>query len=273
MSEETHQASSTVPQAIGFALLSCLCCSLLLDMALTLSIPDLQASMADNGTDAIQQVLQAHASGAVQHLFNIAIALVYLAGGVVIYSMITRVLWSLARDGDVLPASWSISLKQVSQATQVPVHAALTITMLLVVMLLLHLIPGINLVTVAANFSTCGMYTVYQSCAFGLLYQTLYAEPQKVVCQQGFTLGAFKAPVAIGSMCWGVPMMFNLVWPRSWAGGYSILVAYLMITGLGVLAARLITKDNDVKALGQLVKQDAGGYQTVECSPIDYNTE
>jgi len=226
-----------VPKTIAFALVTCFTTSLCLNVAMVLAMPDLDLAMAEGGRHAIRQLFAAHCPGAMWNAFNAFSAVLYLIGGLLGHSVATRILWSFARQGELLSPRLSQTLKVVDRNTQVPLRASCAVSGLLILLLLSTLIPDVNIVNITANFSTTGMYTMYQCCVIGVLYDTALHGLPLDFGGEVFHLGRATVPLCVCALIFGICILVNLMWPRDIVGGWTLLVSYVMVVVAGIVTS------------------------------------
>ena len=205
--------------------------------------PDITAS--ELSTVGIAYVLTAVAGDFWGRVVLAIVAISIFSAALAISASATRVMFSMARDGQ-LP--FAKALARVSPRTHTPILPGVVVGLLSIGVLLINLGQTSVFATVTA-ISVVVVYLAYLFVTIPLLVQRLRRNPAHTPDPAYFTLGRWGLPVNLVAVLFGVFMLVNIGWPRSsiydldgkgWYFQWSAPLSIILIVVLGLVAFRFL---------------------------------
>ena len=234
VAEEVTGPERAVPRAMIASLVLVALTVMYAGLALVLAIPDLPAAASGALGDPIAATLEAELGAAVVAPMMLVVCIGFTAGLVAIGAAVSRVVFAMARDGQ-LPAARVLG--RLSRREGVPVNALLATSALAAVLLVLAVVAGLYDTLIA--MSTGGFYLAFALPVLGLLAARVRGRWTPGV----FSLGAVGSPVVnVAAAAWLVFEVVNIAWPRDigapWYVEWGCVLVFAAVAALGVLVHR-----------------------------------
>jgi urea carboxylase system permease len=245
LSEETNDPRRTAPRAITRCMLLSAVGGGLLILATLMAAPDIKAP--ELSTQGIAWVVTAQLGDVVGKIALAIVAISIFSAALAISASATRVMFSMARDGQ-LP--FATALAKVSPRTHTPILPGIVVGLLSIGVLLINLGQTSVFATVT-SVSVVIVYLAYLFVTVPLLWHRIRRNPAHVPNAAYFTLGRWGLPVNIVAVVFGVFLLVNVGWPRatvydpsgqSWVLHYSAPLAVVFAVGLGLLAYKVMKR-------------------------------
>jgi urea carboxylase system permease len=245
LSEETNDPRRTAPRAITRCMLVSAVGGGLMILGTLLAAPDVLAP--ELSSQGIAYVLTAVAGPFWGPLVLAVVGISIFSAALAISASATRVMFSMARDGQ-LP--FARALARVSPRTRTPILPGVVVGVLSIGVLLVNLGQTSVFATVSA-VSVVVVYLAYLFVTVPLLVQRLRRNPAHAPDPACFTLGRWGLPVNVLAVVFGVFLLVNIAWPRAaiydldgrgWYFRWSAVLAIVVIIGLGLVAYRVLQR-------------------------------
>jgi amino acid transporter len=246
LSEETNDPRRTAPRAITRCMLVSAVGGGLMIFGTLLAAPDILAP--ELSTVGIAYVLTAVAGPFWGPVVLAIVAVSIFSAALAISASATRVMFSMARDGQ-LP--FAKALAKVSPRTHTPILPGIVVGVLSIAVLLINLGQTSVFATVTA-ISVVVVYLAYLFVTVPLLVQRLRRNPAHTPDPAYFSLGRWGLPVNAVAVLFGVFMLVNIGWPRAeiydldgrgWYFQWSAPLAILVIVVAGLVAYRFLPRN------------------------------
>ncbi|KAK1068518.1 hypothetical protein LTR74_005597 [Friedmanniomyces endolithicus] len=210
LSEETEDASWTIPQVMLAAVASNAVMLLAVGITYIFCIGDLTSVLSTStGQPVIQVLFNTTQNNAGTTIITLVIVIILLSACVGQVTTASRQLWSFARDGgapfsrwlEVVPARWNIPLRAIIVSTMITT---------LLSMVNLGSNTAFNAFNSLATISILFSYTITIGC---LIWRRLFGDP---LPPRRWSLGKWGLPLNIISLCCTTPMLFFYVWPLTY---------------------------------------------------------
>jgi urea carboxylase system permease len=233
MAEETHEARKRGPQSLLRAYIASGVLGAVLILVALLAIPKLtDPNVAGLG---LSYVVPAITSDAVAKILLIDVALALFGAATAGQALLTRMIFSMARDNQ-LPFAHTLSA--VSPRTQTPIAAALVSALVPMAILLIGL-GNPKLFQAVVSIALVLVYLGYLCVTAPTLRKRLGGWPANdPEAAGGFALGRWGLPLNAVAVVWGAVMAVNLAWPRAEFFGpawYQHYVAVIMVPLIGAV--------------------------------------
>jgi urea carboxylase system permease len=245
LSEETNDPRRTAPRAITRCMLVSAVGGGLMILAALLAAPDIAAP--ELSTQGIAYVLTATAGPFWGPVVLAIVAVSIFSAALAISASATRVMFSMARDGQ-LP--FARALAKVSPRTRTPILPGAVVGVLSIGVLLINLGQTSVFATVT-SVSVVIVYLAYLFVTIPLLVHRLRRNGAHTPDPAYFTLGRWGLPVNVVAVVFGVLMLVNVGWPRAevydldgrgWVFQWAAPLSVVVIIGLGLLAYRVMQR-------------------------------
>jgi urea carboxylase system permease len=235
MAEETHDARRRGPQSLLRAYIASGVLGAVLIFVALLAIPKLtDPNVAGLG---LSYVVPAITSDAVAKILLIDVALALFGAATAGQALLTRMIFSMARD-DQLPFAHTLSA--VSRRTQTPIVAALVAALVPMAILLIGL-ANPKLFQAVVSIALVLVYLAYLCVTAPTLRKRLRGWPENdPEARGGFSLGRYGTVLNAIAVVWGAVMAVNLAWPRAEFFGpawYQHYVAVIMVPLIALVGA------------------------------------
>ena len=250
LSEETNDPRRTAPRAITRCMLVSAVGGGLMIFGTLLAAPDILAP--ELSTVGIAYVLTAVAGPFWGPVVLAIVAVSIFSAALAISASATRVMFSMARDGQ-LP--FAKALAKVSPRTHTPILPGIVVGVLSIAVLLINLGQTSVFATVTA-ISVVVVYLAYLFVTVPLLVQRLRRNPAHTPDPAYFSLGRWGLPVNAVAVLFGVFMLVNIGWPRAeiydldgrgWYFQWSAPLAILVIVVAGLVAYRFLPRNRSTE--------------------------
>ncbi|MEU2334047.1 amino acid permease [Streptomyces sp. NPDC006654] len=239
MSEETHQPRRTAPRTILTALSAAGLLGGLVILGGLLAAPSLTDGHL--GVDGLSYVLTSSLGDGVGRVLLADVVVAIAVATLAIQTAASRMLFSMARDGQLPFAS---RLARVNPRTGMPGAPAVVVGVLAAVLLLLNFASPDAFLAIGTTCIVL-LYLAYAMVTGPLLVRRLRGEFRAEGADETgaplFSLGRWGVPVNAVALVWGLAMAVNLAWPRGAvydpAGGhwYFRWFTVLFLTGTVVV--------------------------------------
>jgi urea carboxylase system permease len=245
LSEETNDPRRTAPKAITRCMLLSAVGGGLLILATLMAAPDIKAP--ELSTQGIAWVVTAQLGDVIGKIALAIVAISIFSAALAISASATRVMFSMARDGQ-LP--FAKALSKVSARTHTPILPGIVVGLLSIGVLLINLGQTSVFATVT-SVSVVIVYLAYLFVTIPLLWHRIRRNPAHTPDPAYFTLGRWGLPVNIVAVVFGLFLLINVGWPRaavydpagqSWVLHYSAPLSVVVAVGLGLLAFRVMKR-------------------------------
>ncbi|KAK5131032.1 hypothetical protein LTR08_001382 [Meristemomyces frigidus] len=207
MSEETDDASRTVPMVIVWAVASNALMLLVVGVTYIFCLGDLDSVLnSSTGQPVIQVFYNTTQSVAGTSVMVAVIIVILLSACVGQVATASRQMWSFARDKGFPFSSW---LEQVPTDWNIPLNAIFASAIITCLLSLINLgsYTAFNAFNSLGTVSILSSYTITVGC---LIWRRLYGKP---LPSRRWSLGRWGLPMNIISLCLTTPMLFFYVWP------------------------------------------------------------
>ncbi|MEY2514486.1 MAG: hypothetical protein QOJ89_1844 [bacterium] len=234
IAEEVQEPERAVPRALVLSLVIVALIVMYAALALILAVPDLAAAMSGDTADPISATITTHLGAGVAKPLFAMVVLAFIAGIAAVQAAVSRVIFALARDGE-LPASGRLS--RLSGPNHLPLHALNASAVAAAAFLLVTLSE--NAYATLLAMATVGFYISFAFPVYAMLRTRLRGDWTPGV----WNVGRFGMAVAIVAACWLAFEIVNIAWPRlpdtAWYVNYGALlvVAVVAVGGVATRAA------------------------------------
>lgn len=234
IAEEVKEPRRDVPKAIVASLVIVALIVMYAALGLILAIPDLGAAMSGDTTDPIAATITAALGGGIAKPLFAMVVLAFVAGIAAVQAAVSRVLYSLARDGELPASTW---LAQLSGPDRLPRNAIGVSAV--AAALFLFVAASENAYATLLSMATVGFYIAFAFPVLAALAARL---------RGGWTVGVWNAgrasfAINVAAAGWLVFEIVNIAWPRlpgtAWYVNYGavLMVILVAVAGAGVRAA------------------------------------
>jgi amino acid transporter len=231
VAEEVKNPSRRIPRAMLMTLGVGGAVSMLLVLALTLSVPSISAVTSGTDSDPVNTVFTASFGHFVHKLALLVIVLAFVSCTLAIQAAAARLLFSQGRDG-VLPGS-SLLARVSPRFHMSPWSVGVAFVIPSAIILATYNSP--SALTKIIDFAVVGIYIGFQL----VVLAALMARTRGWKPAGAFTLGGWGLPVNIIALAYGVGAIVNLSWPRTpgatWYNNYIVIVSALAVAAVGVI--------------------------------------
>ncbi|WP_285587560.1 amino acid permease [Actinomycetospora sp. NBRC 106378] len=252
LSEETGDPRRTTPRAIVRCMVISGVGGLLLILAALMAAPDLASP--DLASQGIAWVVTSELGDVFGRVVLAVVAASILSAALAISTSASRVMFSMARDGQ-LP--FSAALAKVSPRTRTPVLPTVVVGVLAIAVLLVNLGQSSVFASVT-SISVVIVYLAYLFVTVPRLYHRLARTGLHEPEPGTFSLGRWGLPVNLVAVLFGIFLLVNVGWPRAavydpdgsggWVLQYSAVLAVVVILALGLVAYRVMRRQNAARA-------------------------
>jgi amino acid transporter len=234
IAEEVDEPRRQVPKALVLSLVTVALIVMYAALGLTLAIPDLAAVIAGASADPIADTIVAHLGAGVAKPLFAMVVLAFIAGIAAVQAAVSRVIFSLARDGE-LPAAGRLA--QLSGEDRLPRNAIGTSAVAAAAFLFVAVSD--NAYATLISMATVGFYIAFAFPVFAALAVRLRGGWTPGV----WNIGRLGLPVTVAAAGWLAFEIVNIAWPRlpdsAWYVNYGavLMVAVLAAAGVAVRAA------------------------------------
>ena len=258
LSEETTDPRRTAPKAI----IRCMVISGIgggvLILVTLMAAPDITAP--ELSTQGIAWVVTSELGDVVGRVILAVVAISIFSATLAISASATRVMFSMARDGQ-LP--FAKALAKVSPRTQTPILPGVVVGVLSIGVLLINL-GQTSVFASVTSVSVVIVYLAYLFVTIPLLWHRIRGNRAHTPEPAHFALGRWGLPVNVVAVVFGLFLLINVGWPRaevydpagqSWVLQYSAPLSVVAAIGLGVAAYRVMRRQRATTALIKPISQ------------------
>ncbi len=248
-----------VPKALRYSLLGIGAIVLFSSLGFILAIPDLDAVLAGEIADPIDETLAQHLAPGVVSLANIIFAVGFTACCLGLQTGTSRIVYAFARDRALPGDRW---LSRLSTRQSVPLNAILVTLPVVIGLILLN---GSNIYNVLVSYTIGGWYFTF----FLVLVGALVSPMHGTWVAGSFTLGRWSLPVLSVATLWVAFETVNIAWPREeiagpdWQLQWAVVIVQLALLLIGWLIMLSVQKR---WRFGTLPPETASGTATKEPS-------
>jgi len=237
IAEEVEEPERAVPKALVLSLVVVALIVMYAALGLILAVPDLGAAIAGGTADPISDTITAALGAGVATPLFVMVVLAFVAGIAAVQAAVSRVIFSLARDGE-LPAAGTLS--RLSGPDNLPRNALGTSAVAAAVFLLVTLSE--NAYATLLAMATVGFYISFAFPVMSALRTRLRGTWTPGVWNIG-RLGFAVNVVAAG---WLTFEIINIAWPRlpdsAWYVNYGAVMVIALVAVSGVVVRALISR-------------------------------
>lgn len=236
IAEEVKDPQRAVPKAMIYSLLFVSTIVAFSALAVILAIPDLAAVRAGSVADPVAATIEHHLGPVGLHFMTATFVIGFIACMVGLQASVSRVIWALAREGD-LP--FAKTLAKLSGEDRLPVNAILAAA---VMSLVFFALSFTNIYMMLLTFTTAGFYISFLFPALAAAYEriTQGAKPSS------FNLGKWSGVVTIAAAVWLIFQTANISWPRfaelPWYENWAVLLVVSILAVLGFIVRAFLPK-------------------------------
>ena len=242
IAEEVEEPERAVPRALVLSLVVVALIVMYAALALILAVPNLGAAMSGDTADPISATITTHLGEGIANPLFAMVVLAFIAGIAAVQAAVSRVIFSLARDGE-LPACGRLS--RLSGPNHVPLNALNASVVAAAAFLLVTLSE--NAYATLLAMATVGFYISFAFPVFAMLRARLRGDWTPGV----WNIGRFGMAVAVAAACWLAFEIVNIAWPRlpdaAWYVNYSAVLVVVLVA-VGGLATRAAMRLPDRRA-------------------------
>jgi urea carboxylase system permease len=251
LSEETNNPRRTAPKAITRCMLVSGVGGGLLILATLMAAPNIMAP--ELSSQGIAYVLTAQLGDVVGRIVLAIVGISIFSAALAISASATRVMFSMARDGQ-LP--FARALGRVSPRTKTPILPGIVVGVLSIGVLLINLGQTSVFATVS-SVSVVIVYLAYSFVTVPLLWHRIRRNRTHAPDAAYFTLGRWGLPVNVIAVVFGLFLLINVGWPRAavydpngqgWILQYSALLSVVVAIGLGFVAYWVMSRQRTAAA-------------------------
>jgi amino acid transporter len=230
IAEEVEDPRRDVPRAIVFSLVVVALIVMYAALGLVLAIPDLGAAISGDVSDPIIGTITAHLGDGLARPLYAMVTVAFTAGIVAVQAAVSRVVFSLARDGQ-LPGS--PMLRQLSGKDSLPRNAIGVTSAIAGVLLLLALSDDAYATLI--SMTTVGFYIAFAFPVFSALRARLAGD----WTTGRWNIGSWDLPVNVIAALWLAFEIVNIAWPRlpdaPWYVSWGAVLMVVIVALLGVV--------------------------------------
>ena len=207
IAEETHEPKRMVPRAIVLSILSVGTVVLFNSAALTLAFNHDTLATTSATSDPITPLISSSFGAWAEKPFLAIVMVAFLACGAVVVNYTSRIVYSMAREGNM-----PVALSRVT-GTKTPRNAVLFVVLLAG----LGLLFGLNDQAVATiiAFGTGGLYAMFAMTTGVGLYTRLTGRWNPALGE--LKLGGWGLAINVAAFLWSLFEFINIAWPRAYA--------------------------------------------------------
>jgi amino acid transporter len=230
IAEEVAEPRRDVPKAIVFSLVVVALIVMYAALGLVLAIPDLGAAVSGDVADPIIGTITAHLGDGLARPLYAMVTIAFVAGIVAVQAAVSRVVFSLARDGQLPGAPM---LRRLSGRDNLP-RNAIAVTSGIAGMLLLLALSDDAYATLI-SMATVGFYIAFAFPVFTALRARLTGS----WTTGRWNLGRFGLAVNAIAAVWLAFEIVNIAWPRlpdaPWYVNWGAVLMVVIVALLGVV--------------------------------------
>ncbi|MDX6679770.1 MAG: hypothetical protein QOE31_3822 [Solirubrobacteraceae bacterium] len=239
IAEEVEEPERAVPRALVLSLVIVALIVMYAALALILAVPNLAAAMSGDTADPIAATITTHLGAGVANPLFFMVVLAFIAGIAAVQAAVSRVIFSLARDGE-LPSAGALS--RLSGPDHLPRNAICVSAVAAAAFLLVTLSD--NAYATLLAMATVGFYISFAFPVMAALRTRLRDEWTPGV----WNIGRFGLVVNVVAACWLAFEIVNIAWPRlpdaAWYVNYGAVSVVVLVT-LGGFATRAAMRRPD----------------------------
>ena len=199
MAEEAKDAHRTVPRAIVGSVVAAAILGMVLLIALTMAIRDMDR--VSHSASPVAEIMSEQFGPGLERPFLLVIGIAFFGAAVVTMAGASRIIFAMARDGR-LPAHQM--LRKVSPRTQTPIPATLVVVAVGIVVMIV--LPG------GALLQLLQAGTIFNNIPYAMTIILYLVVRRKLARKEGaFNLGRFEVPVAAIALAWVLFAMFAVI--------------------------------------------------------------
>ena len=243
IAEEVEEPERAVPRALVLSLVVVALIVMYAALGLILAVPDLGAAIAGGAADPISDTITAALGAGVATPLFVMVVLAFVAGIAAVQAAVSRVIFSLARDGE-LPAAGALS--RLSGPDNLPRNALGTSAVAAAVFLLVTLSE--NAYATLLAMATVGFYISFAFPVMSALRTRLRGAWTPGV----WNIGRLAFAVNVLAAGWLTFEIINIAWPRlpdaAWYVNYGALMVVALVAVSGVLVRGMMSRRGDAGA-------------------------
>ncbi len=229
IAEEVEEPERAVPRALVLSLVIVALIVMYAALALILAVPNLGAAMSGDTADPISATITTHLGEGVANPLFAMVVLAFIAGIAAVQAAVSRVIFSLARDGE-LPAAGRLS--RLSGPDNLPRNALGMSAVAAAAFLLVTLDE--NAYATLLAMATVGFYISFAFPVMAMLRVRLRGDWTPGV----WNIGRSGTAVAVVASAWLAFEIVNIAWPRlpdaAWYVNYSAVLVVVLVAVGGV---------------------------------------
>jgi amino acid transporter len=230
IAEEVEEPRRDVPKAIVFSLIVVALIVMYAALGLVLAIPDLGAAVSGDVSDPIIGTITAQLGDGLARPLYAMVTIAFIAGIVAVQAAVSRVVFSLARDGQ-LPAAGA--LRQLSGRDNLPRNAIWATSAIAGVLLLIALSDDAYATLI--SMATVGFYIAFAFPVFTALRARFAGQWTTGL----WNLGRWGLPVNVIAAAWLAFEIVNIAWPRlpdaPWYVNWGAILMVVIVALLGLV--------------------------------------
>ena len=241
IAEEVEEPERAVPRALVLSLVVVALIVMYAALGLILAVPDLGAAIAGGTADPISDTITAALGAGVATPLFVMVVLAFVAGIAAVQAAVSRVIFSLARDGE-RPAAGALS--RLSGPDNLPRNALGTSAVAAAVFLLVTLSE--NAYATLLAMATVGFYISF---AFPVM-SALRTRVRGTWTPGVWNIGRLGFAVNVVAAGWLTFEIINIAWPRlpdaAWYVNYGALMVVALVAVSGALVRGVMSRPAEV---------------------------
>lgn len=242
IAEEVENPRRDVPKALVLSLVIVAAIVMYAALGLTLAIPNLGAAISGDVADPIADTVTAQLGAGIAKPLFALVVLAFIAGIAAVQAAVSRVIFALARDGELPGAG---ALGRLSGRDQLPRNAIGASAVAAAALLFVALSDDAYATLI--SMATVGFYISFSFPVFAALRARLRGEFE----QGEWNVGRVGLAVNVAAAAWLVFEVVNIAWPRlpdaAWYVNYGAILMVVVVGAAGV-AVRTAMRTRTVPA-------------------------
>lgn len=245
IAEEVKDPSRNAPRAMIYSLIFVAAVVSFSGLAFLLAVPNLSDAMSGKTLDPVVDTLIFHFGPVVYRFLLTLFVIGFMACILGAQTSASRIVWALARDGELPAASF---LVQVSGADRLPANAVIAVGATAAVIFSL---ASTKLYATLVAFTVSGFYLAFGFPVLAALVTFMRGRWQTTP----FTLGRFTGPTIVCASIWVAFESINIAWPRvpsaPWYIKWAVVLMIAFLGGLGTMVRIYLDKQRLTRSVVQ----------------------
>ncbi|WP_320669137.1 APC family permease [Patulibacter defluvii] len=231
IAEEVREPERAVPKAMAVSLLAVAGVVMFASLAIILATPDFAAVTKGDVADPVVATLQVQLGEDVTRVLLCLFVIGFFASLLAIQAAVSRVIWALAREGQLPASGW---LRRLSGEDRMPTRSIL---ITFVTAAIVFAFAGTDIYTTLITFTSGGFYVVFTFPVIGLAIARIRGRWQP----GPFLSGPLGVAISWAALLWLLVQTINIVWPRGgveWYVDYAPFIVFALLAVIGAIVRR-----------------------------------